>query len=116
VYAFYGHGSSIALVLFFGLFAMRALSSQRRHRGQRGGAPSTASFTDPTSRGPVPDDVGRSPADIRFTGIPAGWLIDPSGRHERRYWSGTEWTEHVTDGGVPGIDPPPHNPGRETPS
>jgi hypothetical protein len=34
-------------------------------------------------------------------------LIDPSGRHEKRYWSGSEWTEHVTDHGVPGIDPPP---------
>jgi len=44
---------------------------------------------------------------VTFTGIAPGWLIDPSGRHEFRYWSGSEWTEHVTDRGVPGIDPPP---------
>ena len=116
MYAFYGHGSSIALVLFFGLFALRALSSQRRHRGRQRGAPSAASFTDPTAGTTVSDDRGRSPGDVTFTGIPAGWLIDPSGRHEKRYWSGTEWTEHVSDGGVPGLDPPPRNPGRETPS
>jgi len=28
-------------------------------------------------------------------------------RHQYRYWSGTEWTEHVEDDGVPAIDPPP---------
>jgi hypothetical protein len=48
-----------------------------------------------------------APAGVTFTGIPAGWLVDPSGRHEQRYWSGSKWTEHVTDGGIPGTDPPP---------
>lgn len=28
---------------------------------------------------------------------PAGWLPDPSGSHELRYWTGTAWTEHVHD-------------------
>lgn len=35
----------------------------------------------------------------------AGWHPDPMGRHELRYWDGTTWTEHVTSGGVPGVDP-----------
>lgn len=35
---------------------------------------------------------------------PAGWNPDPSGEHELRYWDGTRWTEHVSDGGVQGID------------
>jgi hypothetical protein len=39
--------------------------------------------------------------------VPAGWLRDPFVRHEQRYWSGTEWTEHVIDDGVPATDPPP---------
>jgi hypothetical protein len=53
-------------------------------------------------------DVADAPSGgVTFTGIAPGWLTDPSGRHERRYWSGSAWTEHVTDGGVPGIDPPP---------
>ena len=59
--------------------------------------------------------VDESSLRIPFTGIAPGWLIDPSGRHERRYWSGSEWTEHVTDGGIPGTDPPPIGSGRGTP-
>jgi uncharacterized membrane protein YhaH (DUF805 family) len=35
---------------------------------------------------------------------PAGWLPDPTGRHELRYWDATQWTHHVSDKGVPGVD------------
>jgi uncharacterized RDD family membrane protein YckC len=38
---------------------------------------------------------------------PAAWYLDPSGRHEHRYWSGSAWTEHVADGGQPSVDPLP---------
>ena len=34
----------------------------------------------------------------------AGWLPDPDGAHELRYWNGSGWTEHVSDQGVTGID------------
>ena len=53
------------------------------------------------------DTVDISPGKSSFTGVPPGWLVDPSGRHEKRFWSGSEWTQHVTDGGVPGVDSPP---------
>jgi uncharacterized RDD family membrane protein YckC len=33
------------------------------------------------------------------------WAIDPTGRHEYRYWSGTMWTAHVADHGIQGADP-----------
>jgi hypothetical protein len=36
---------------------------------------------------------------------PAGWKSDPTGRHERRYWDGNDWTEHVVDGDRPAVDP-----------
>ena len=36
----------------------------------------------------------------------AGWLSDPSGRHQMRYWDGETWTEHVSDDGAQGVDPP----------
>ena len=36
----------------------------------------------------------------------AGWLPDPTGRHQHRYWDGSTWTEHVADGGFPSTDPP----------
>ena len=31
---------------------------------------------------------------------PAGWLPDPNGRHELRYWDGAQWTDNVSDSGV----------------
>jgi hypothetical protein len=34
-----------------------------------------------------------------------GWQPDPTGQHDHRYWDGTQWTEHVADAGVAGIDP-----------
>jgi uncharacterized RDD family membrane protein YckC len=37
---------------------------------------------------------------------PARWAADPLGRHEYRYWDGSQWTEHVSDNGIVGTDPP----------
>lgn len=37
--------------------------------------------------------------------IPAGWQPDPRGRHEYRYWDGTQWTDHVSDHGEVSEDP-----------
>ena len=36
---------------------------------------------------------------------PADWYPDPQRRHELRYYDGTAWTEHVSDGGVTSTDP-----------
>ena len=44
---------------------------------------------------------------------PQEWLPDPEGRHQLRWWDGSQWTEHVSDSGQQGIDeladaaPPP---------
>jgi hypothetical protein len=103
-----GHGSWVPLVIFGAMFAMRYASSQRR-RGSRRGQPSTRSFTDPdrlvppTTPGAAPSADGRNNA----AGTAPAWFRDPFFKHEHRYWSGTEWTEHVNDDGVPGTDPPP---------
>ena len=37
---------------------------------------------------------------------PANWYPDPFGRFELRYFDSMNWTEHVNNGGTPGIDPP----------
>jgi len=37
---------------------------------------------------------------------PAGWQNDPSGRHQLRYWNGSNWTEHVSNHGHTTTDPP----------
>jgi Septum formation/Protein of unknown function (DUF2510) len=34
-----------------------------------------------------------------------GWNPDPSGRHEYRYWDGSNWTDDVSDNGVTSLDP-----------
>ena len=44
---------------------------------------------------------------------PQEWLPDPEGRHQLRWWDGSQGTEHVSDSGQQGIDeladaaPPP---------
>lgn len=35
----------------------------------------------------------------------AAWHPDPTGRHELRYWDGSQWTEHVSDQGVQSTSP-----------
>ena len=35
----------------------------------------------------------------------SSWQPDPTGQHELRYWDGTAWTEHVSDGGVQSTAP-----------
>jgi len=39
-------------------------------------------------------------------GHPASWYPDPYGRFELRYYDGTQWTEHVSNGGAQQVDPP----------
>lgn len=43
-------------------------------------------------------------------GPPPGWYDDPASLHQFRYWSGTEWTEHVSDYGAVSEDPLPPPP------
>jgi hypothetical protein len=40
-----------------------------------------------------------------MTENPAGWHPDPMGRHEHRYWDGTQWTDNVSDQGQMSMDP-----------
>src|SRR6202042_240724 len=95
------------IVVFFAFFAMRAFSSRGRRRGRPSAFGPMGRSSNATTTTQPSDLDDQSPGKVAFTGIAPGWLVDPSGRHEKRYWSGSEWTEHVTDGGVPGIDPPP---------
>jgi len=36
---------------------------------------------------------------------PASWRPDPTGKHDHRYWDGTQWTENVADAGIASTDP-----------
>jgi len=52
----------------------------------------------------APLAAAADPAPVAAT-APAGWIADPLGRHELRYWDGTSWTEHVSDQGTQATDP-----------
>jgi uncharacterized RDD family membrane protein YckC len=47
---------------------------------------------------------------------PARWAPDPLGRHQYRYWDGTQWTDHVSDEGRVGTDAPIADPAPATDS
>ena len=36
---------------------------------------------------------------------PPNWYPDPAGHHQMRFWDGTTWSSHVSDGGVQSEDP-----------
>ena len=41
---------------------------------------------------------------VAYSGAPAGWHPDPSGRFQLRYWNGAGWTDHVSTNGMTGVD------------
>ena len=43
--------------------------------------------------------------------VPAGWLNDPYGRYQQRYWDGSDWTGHVVTNGEQTVDPMGEQPG-----
>ncbi len=47
-----------------------------------------------------------SPAPAEL-GPDMGWHVDPWQRHQLRFHDGQQWTEHVADGGFPGLDTTP---------
>ncbi len=49
--------------------------------------------------------INRGKASRPAQGVSAGWMADPTGRHELRYWNGSAWTAHVSDAGAPSQDP-----------
>jgi hypothetical protein len=58
----------------------------------------------PTGAAAVPPSPP-APTSLPAPSVPAGWLADPGGRHELRYWDGGRWTDHASDAGVAVVDP-----------
>ncbi len=103
----------MAVVVLLGVMAMRMLSAQRRRNGRPGAPHGSRPATGFAPTVATPRATTREPG-AASTGTAPGWFVDPFVRHEQRFWSGTAWTEHVQDGGVPAVDPPP--PPRVNPS
>jgi hypothetical protein len=59
------------------------------------------------AEGPVQGAAAEGPAAgvSAVPAAPAQWYPDPVGRHQYRYWDGTQWTGHVADDGRTGQDP-----------
>lgn len=53
---------------------------------------------------PAREWLGIGAGRVAAPPLPAEWRADPAGRHQWRYWNGADWTEHVADDGVPGVD------------
>jgi serine/threonine protein kinase, bacterial len=49
----------------------------------------------------------RGPIRSGSGGSDGRWSVDPSARHQYRYWDGTAWTEHVADNGTLSTSAPP---------
>ncbi|MEZ0358103.1 DUF2510 domain-containing protein [Mycobacterium sp. SA01] len=45
-----------------------------------------------------------APPGVEPAASTARWSVDPTGRHQCRYWDGVRWTRHVADGGTLGVD------------
>lgn len=59
------------------------------------------------SRQQVDPPIERAPVQAHSSSQPtAAWFPDPFARHERRYWDGHRWTEHVVTREHQGIDEP----------
>jgi hypothetical protein len=43
---------------------------------------------------------------VPATAPAAGWMADPFGRHQHRYWDGAQWTAHIANNGTASTDPP----------
>jgi len=69
----------------------------------KGGLPRELRLADGLDIDELEEALGKS-KDVTAV-WPAGWLADPTGRHELRYWDGTAWTAHVRDAGAQSGDP-----------
>ena len=63
----------------------------------------------PVAPGPVghgAHDGEHAPSSNHSPGLMApGWHPDPAGRYRFRYWDGTRWTDHASNGDHPTTDP-----------
>lgn len=95
--AYLAGGSAIFLVpatlcFFFGVRGIR--------RGRATPAPSPQQ-----SAGPAGRPAGAPVTAAAQAAQSPAWYLDPTGRHEQRFWDGEGWTRHVADQGSTSIEP-----------
>ncbi len=75
-----------------------------RRETNSAGAPASSVAAAPATAGA--SATSETGAATPTPAVPSGWYADPSSRYELRYWSGSEWTEHVSRSGQQFTDPP----------
>jgi hypothetical protein len=61
--------------------------------------------------GPMPNAMAPAPwaqppaVPGALNAVGPHWASDPTGRHQHRWWSGTAWSDSVSDNGVSSLDP-----------
>lgn len=106
-----GAGPLFTIYFFAVLLPFLAVSVRRMHDSNHGGwwlivpyVPLAFLFIDgthgPNRFGPDP----KNPLGVSPSLVPAGWLPDPTGRHQFRYWDSAQWTPAVADNGVTSVD------------
>lgn len=63
-----------------------------------------------TPSAPLPPGAGVRVIPVALAPLPGSsvapcWAVDPTGRHQLRWWGGLTWTDHVADDGVADEDP-----------
>ena len=98
---------SIVFVAVFGTLLSIVAWSPRLQPGRQRAAGAGPEYQvgprySPASKlGPAPGAAPAPPAAAL-----TAWLTDPTGRNELRYFDGSNWTEHVANGGVISADQP----------
>ncbi|HEY4333264.1 MAG TPA: DUF2510 domain-containing protein, partial [Ilumatobacteraceae bacterium] len=90
----------LALVIVSGVATSVELGATAAPVANAASVQPAASFTAPTTQ---------TVSTIAAASQPAAngtWAADPYRRHQLRFWDGVRWTEHVSDNGVAGVDPP----------
>ena len=91
--------ASVFVAVFGTLLSIIACHPYRRHADTGAVYVPTADYSTAPGFAAL-DRSGPAPPMVRL----AAWLPDPTGRHELRYFDGSEWTEHVSSGGAISVD------------
>lgn len=89
-------GIGLAVSFAGAVLAMVGIGQSAAKRSELAAAPAAWPPQAPVTAQPQP--VAGAPQ-------PPNWYPDPAGHHQMRFWDGTTWSSHVSDGGVQSEDP-----------
>jgi hypothetical protein len=107
LWAVVGFASFLLGLIFFIIASRRTKPVLGQGSGSAGGVGS--SIPTPVYAQSIPAETNSWPSTSTVPGFQAqqqgAWHADPTGRFASRFWNGTSWTEHVSDGTTTTTDP-----------